>query len=161
MKTIKSTKGFTLVELIVVIAILMVLSVLAVTAFGNVMGQAQDAARRADAQALIRNLNMFNSFATDTTRVRVVAEIPRTTDTAAGTTTVRLSLDAGPPPDGAAVRGIQHRAGITMPFMITMEAARFTELTGDTGIRIFPTGTGDQLLWTVIDGEGNAQPTLP
>ena len=158
MKTIKSTKGFTLVELIVVIAILMILSVLAVSAFGNVMGQAQDAARRADAQALVRNINMFNSFATDASRIEFVGDLPGSPS--GGSRVVSLQLHAG---IGTNARGSQFSAGINMPFTITMDADRFTEITGNVaGIRIFPSGTGAQLVWTVVDASnGEPQPTRP
>jgi len=59
----KSNKGFTLVELIVVIAILALLSSLAVSAFSGIMNQARDAQRIHAANAIASALNNFNTLA--------------------------------------------------------------------------------------------------
>ena len=59
----KRKKGFTLVELIVVIAILALLAVGAVFAFNGIQRNAQRATFSADATALARALNNYNSLA--------------------------------------------------------------------------------------------------
>jgi len=61
----KSNKGFTLVELIVVIAILLLLSTLAVNAFSGIMDQARIAQDRQAAAVVASALNTFNSIAVD------------------------------------------------------------------------------------------------
>jgi prepilin-type N-terminal cleavage/methylation domain-containing protein len=53
-------KGFTLIELIVVIAILAILAVTAMMAVSNVTQAARDATLRADANTVIRALNIYN-----------------------------------------------------------------------------------------------------
>jgi len=63
MKTQKNrNKGFTLVELIIVVAIIAVLSVVAVVAYGNISGQAKEAALASDANVVIRALNTYNAL---------------------------------------------------------------------------------------------------
>ena len=59
----KSNKGFTLVELIVVIAILVLLSTLAVNAFSGIMEQARLAQDRQAAAVVANALNTFNAVA--------------------------------------------------------------------------------------------------
>lgn len=59
----RHNKGFTLVELIVVIGILLILSSIAVVSFGNIMENARNAARHADAARLASALNQFNALA--------------------------------------------------------------------------------------------------
>jgi len=59
----KSTKGFTLVEMLVVLAILSVLTVVAVPAFGSTLQNAQRNSQRSYAQALANQLNAFNAAA--------------------------------------------------------------------------------------------------
>lgn len=134
MKMSKGTKGFTLVELIVVIAILMILSVLGVNAFGNVMGQAQDAARRSDANMLVRSLNMFNSFATGDSRVESTTALAGIAGVAVdGQMIVRLELIRG---SGTAEAGVQPNAGIDMPFIVTVSEDRFADIISGEGIHI-------------------------
>jgi len=58
----KNQKGFTLVELISVISLLLVLSVLAVAAYGNITEAARNAAIQADANALARAMNTYESI---------------------------------------------------------------------------------------------------
>ena len=58
----KGRKGFTLIELIVVIGILLALSALAIVNFSGLTGAAEDAAIAADANTLVRQLNMHNSL---------------------------------------------------------------------------------------------------
>ena len=48
----KTSKGFTLVELMVVIVILAILAVVGITVFSNTQGSARDARRKADIQAI-------------------------------------------------------------------------------------------------------------
>jgi prepilin-type N-terminal cleavage/methylation domain-containing protein len=75
--TNKKRKGFSLVELIVVISIMLVLSVLAVVAFTNISDSAREAAERADANAVARSLNTFNTLAiADTNKYITVTAIP-------------------------------------------------------------------------------------
>ena len=71
MKKIKKhrSKGFTLVELIVVIAILAVLAVGAVIAYGNIAGTAQIAAARSDATAVVTALNTARALGAATPNI--------------------------------------------------------------------------------------------
>jgi len=62
---LKINKGFTLVELISVISLLLILSVLAVAAYGNISEAARRAAVQADANAVARALNAYNSIVND------------------------------------------------------------------------------------------------
>jgi len=69
----KPTKGFTLVELIVVIAILVVLSGMAVVAFVGLTAAAERNAAEADAAALASALNNFNAYARGDARIENAA----------------------------------------------------------------------------------------
>jgi prepilin-type N-terminal cleavage/methylation domain-containing protein len=53
------SKGFTLVELLVIVSIISVLSVIGITIFGNITSSARDAKRKADLQILSDALELY------------------------------------------------------------------------------------------------------
>ena len=63
MNSSKSTKGFTLMELLVVMALLGIIGIVAVPAFGATLRNARDNNIRSYAQALVNQLNAFNAVA--------------------------------------------------------------------------------------------------
>ena len=81
----KSNKGFTLVELIVVIAILVLLSTLAVNAFSGIMEQARIAQDRQAAAVVASSLNTFNSIAVNFASTIGPADTPGVGPTTIGT----------------------------------------------------------------------------
>ena len=158
----KRNKGFTLIELIVVIGILLVLAVLAAVAMTGLADQAQQAARRSDATTVAQQLNLYNSLVTNAgdritniATARTTAEEPRITGGAAvgegvATDTVNFNLRVVTTlPDPHTPATDVRRAGlIDMDLSTTITAARFTELTGPDGIRLFWDPTA--LMWTVL-----------
>jgi len=65
MSKLKPSKGFTLVELIVVVAIILIIAVLVVAAIGGIMDTARESALESDANAIARQFNLYNAVATD------------------------------------------------------------------------------------------------
>jgi prepilin-type N-terminal cleavage/methylation domain-containing protein len=63
-KSLRSNKGFSMVELIVVISVIAVLAVLSSVAYRNVQINARRAALQADVTALAGILNSHNTYAT-------------------------------------------------------------------------------------------------
>jgi len=68
-KFLKSKKGFTIVELIIVIAVLAVLSVIAVVAYSGFQQSSRQSLMRTEASSLAAALNNFNAATSATTRI--------------------------------------------------------------------------------------------
>lgn len=94
MKKIKNTKGFTLMEMLIVVAIIAILIAIAIPTFANQMEKAREAAdvaniRSAYSEAMVKYLNGDADTATDT---------PAMTQTKAGWTTLTWPTYLGSAP---------------------------------------------------------------
>ena len=160
MHTQKSNKGFTLVELIVVITILLILSVLATSAFSGVMGQAREASHRADAAALVRQINMFNSLAdhNSTSSIRTHADLAALlTGQSGDNRTFNMQLLAS---GGTLANGVHTPAGINMAFTVTMSyetwrSIRQADRLAGSSIHLHAPGAGTGS-WSVATAAGGA-----
>ena len=139
----KSNKGFTLVELIVVIAILALLSTLAINAFSGIMEQATRAQERQAAAVVASSLNTFNSIARNDTFTIGAAE---------GVAAPALSVPGVPP----ITVGIILESGATTPPARAFGPNTRLQHTDDTGL--LPIGVNwnmDERVWLNITGAAN------
>ena len=126
MNQLKSKKGFTLVELIVVIGILLVLTVLAAVAFSGLSAQAQQAARRSDARTVAQSLNIYNSLvANNADRIQALPPAAHAGRVVANTGTFNLEVQVAP----AAADGIIRPGIIDMDVSVIVSPARYLEIT--------------------------------
>jgi prepilin-type N-terminal cleavage/methylation domain-containing protein len=88
----KKSKGFSLVELMIVVTVMLILGAGAVIAFSNVTANAARAADRAAAVTLASTLNTFNGLIVDPDAVAPIVGDPANTDSVAA---IAAELDEG------------------------------------------------------------------